>query len=54
MRGDPILGWNKDKIKILLTGPLFGAIPEDIAKSSLKDEEGNIIMSDEQHQASLS
>ena len=27
MRGDPVLGWSKDRARILLTGPLYGDHP---------------------------
>jgi hypothetical protein len=27
LRGDPILAWSKENLKVLLTGPLFGAVP---------------------------
>jgi len=34
MRGDPILSWRKDNIKILLTGPLYGVVPDIVASVS--------------------
>ena len=30
LRGDPILAWSKENLKVLLTGPLFGAVPQEI------------------------
>ena len=48
MRGDPILAWNKDRVKVLITGPLFGAVPgELIMGAAAADGEGNVVMSDE-------